>query len=259
MENNNNMPLVFLSATVRVFALFILLLFAYIAPSAAKEPIVVKSTTAYINVHTGPGRGSPIFHVIEKGETITLLKLKTDWIKIITIKGQEGWLNRRDLDNTIGLNGELVDLGIPDRGDFANRKWEFGATVGEFDEIPSIGLHGAWRFTQNLSLEMRFNQATGGNSNSKFYGLGLVHQPFPEWRVSPFFTLSNGTVEISPNVNLSQSQDRSDSYFMAGLGLYTYFTHRVFIRFEVNQYTTLPDRDNNENVDEWKIGLSTFF
>jgi uncharacterized protein YgiM (DUF1202 family) len=224
-----------------------------------KDALQVIVTDTFISVHTGPGRGYPIFHVLEKGETITLLIRKNDWIKVLTRKGQEGWVNRKFMVDTVGINDELVDLGVPGPDDYSNRQWELGFSVGEFESIESLGIHGAYRMTKNLSAELRFTQATGRFSNSQLISWGLVHQPFPEWRISPFFTLANGQVSIAPNSNLSQAQDRQDNFFMVGAGAYYYFSHRFMIRFEYNSYTTLPDRDENENIGEWKLGLSAFF
>jgi uncharacterized protein YraI len=82
---------------------------------AKKEALQVITYDTYISMHTGPGRGYPVFHVLEKGETITLLYSKTDWIKAVTAKGIEGWIHKRFMDDTIGLNGETVVLGIPRR------------------------------------------------------------------------------------------------------------------------------------------------
>ena len=31
------------------------------------------------------------------------------------------------------------------------------------------------------------------------------------------------------------------------------------LRFEYNNYTVLPDSNSNFNIDEWRLGLSTFF
>ena len=41
-------------------------------------PLVVTVNDAYLEMRTGPGRGFPIFHVVEKHEPITLLKKRTD-------------------------------------------------------------------------------------------------------------------------------------------------------------------------------------
>ncbi|MEO0442459.1 MAG: SH3 domain-containing protein [Pseudomonadota bacterium] len=260
--------MIYLSSTARkkerppplltyLFALIVLLTSSY--ANAKKEALRVVVTETYLNMHTGPSRGHPVFHVLEKGEVITLLKSKTDWIKVETEKGLLGWIHRRHIDTTVGINGELVDLGIPDRDDFANRQWELGFTVGEFDNIDSLGVNLSWRFTKNLAAELRYTQATGRFSNSKLVSWGLVHYPFPEWRFSPFFTLANGQVDISPNSDLSQAQDTDDNFFMVGIGGHYHLLHRFLIRLEYNDYTTLPDRNENENIQEWKIGFSAFF
>jgi uncharacterized protein YgiM (DUF1202 family) len=233
--------------------------FSNTATAKKKKVVEVVVTSTFINMHTGPGRGFPVFHVLEKGETITLIKRKTDWIKAETSKGVIGWIYRASFDETIGINGELVKLGIPDRDDYSQRRWEVGVSLGEFEDVESLGVHGAYRFTKNLSAELRFNQATGSSSNSKLVSLGLVHQPFPEWKISPFFTVANGQVSIEPNSDISTVQDLEDSFFLVGFGAYYYYSHRFMIRFEYNNYTTLPDRNSNEDIDEWKIGLSAFF
>ncbi|MFT6389358.1 MAG: hypothetical protein ACJAUP_002750 [Cellvibrionaceae bacterium] len=226
---------------------------------AKKEALQVITNDTYINMRTGPGRGYPVFHVLEKGEAITLLYSKTDWIKALSTKGIEGWIHKRFMDNTIGLNGETVELGIPRRDELSRRNWEFGTTAGAFDNsIEVIGLHGAYRFTKNISAELRFSQATGRFSNSQFYSWGLVHQPFPEWRLSPFITLANGQIEFSPNTNSTQESTK-DNFFMVGVGLNYHLNHRFIARFEYNNHTTLPDSDKNGNIDEWRLGITAVF
>lgn len=251
------------SSTWITVATFIVLSFSLLcSPSVlAKKKGVIKVivTTTFIDMHTGPGRGYPKFHVIEKDEEITLLFSKTDWIKAETKKGIKGWIHRRDMENTIGINNEIVELGSPQREDFTNRRWEIGASFGELEDIESLGINASYHFTENLSVELRASQATGQFSNSKFYSWGIVHQPFPKWRLSPFFTLANGQVEVSPNSNLSQIQDGDDNFFLIGAGASFYLSNRFFLRFEYNNYTSLPDRDENENSEEWKLGISAFF
>ena len=50
-------------------------------------PLQVTVDDAFINVYAGPGRGYPIFHVVERDEIITLLKSRTEWINIKTQRG----------------------------------------------------------------------------------------------------------------------------------------------------------------------------
>lgn len=224
-----------------------------------KVPLRVVTTTAYINVHTGPGRGFPVFYALEKGETITLLKSKTDWIKITTDKDIIGWIHRRDMDNTIGALGEVVKLGLPSRDDYSKRKWELGIGFGEFEDLSSVGANAGFRFTKNLTAELRLGQATGTTENNQIFTVGLMHQPFPSWRFSPFFTLATGSITTNVRSDLPQPRDNTSSVYLFGVGGYYYFTHRVMIRLEYTEYNVLPKRDENILVKEWKIGLSTFF
>lgn len=245
--------------SVFIFTCLLVCLFFSTYTHAKDEALQVIVNDTYISMHTGPGRGFPVFHVLEKGETITLLYSKTDWIKAITTKGIEGWIHRRFMDQTIGLNGEAVALGVPELDDFGRHTWEFGVAAGEFDNaIETIGLHGGIRFTKHLSVEARLSQATGRFSNSKIWMLGLAHHPFPEWRVSPFFILGNGKVDVTANTSSTQD-DINDYFFLVGVGLNTYVTHRYMVRFEYNNYTTLADDDKNGNIDEWKLGFTAFF
>lgn len=225
----------------------------------AKELINVKSTAEFINLHTGPGRGYPIFHVIERDEVVTLIKSKTRWIKARTEDGIEGWIHRRDIVDTVGLNGEEVRLGIPSREDYSQRKWEIGFGVGQFDSIPSLGIHGGYRFTDNLMLELQFTQATGNQSKNELLGIGLVHQPFPEWRFSPYFTLASGTIKTTARSQATAVADTDDELFLVGIGSYYYMSDRFMVKFEINQYTSLPSQNFNTEINEFKLGLSTFF
>lgn len=241
----------FFSSNTAAFSLFS-------KPNDTPLEVVVDDT--YISMHTGPGRGFPIFHVLEKGETITLLYSKTDWIKAVTKKGIVGWINRAFMDDTVGANGELVKLGIPQRDELGQSRWEIGVSAGAFDNaIEVIGVHTSYRLTNNLNAELRFAQATGSISSSQLISWGLVHQPFPEWRLSPFFAIANGQIDITANGSASQSQSGKDNFFMMGAGFNYYLTHRFKARFEYNNYTTLPDRDKNGNIDEWRLGITAFF
>src|SRR5688572_33435440 len=74
----------------------------------------------YIEMHTGPGRGYPIFYVGERGEPIELLKRRTEWFKIRTERGKEGWVHQTQLQTTLNLDGEPFDLPGLDIGDYTD-------------------------------------------------------------------------------------------------------------------------------------------
>ena len=91
----------------------------------AYEPVAVVSDP-YIELHTGPGRGYPIFYVAGQGDEITLLKERTEWYKVRTPRGKEGWVNVSQLRSTLDLDGEAINFREYGMGEFAGRRWEAG-------------------------------------------------------------------------------------------------------------------------------------
>ncbi|MDH4260310.1 MAG: SH3 domain-containing protein, partial [Gammaproteobacteria bacterium] len=60
----------------------------------ALEVIVVDP---YLELRTGPGRGFPIVQVVSRGETVRILKRRTDWFRIRDSAGHEGWVHRSQI------------------------------------------------------------------------------------------------------------------------------------------------------------------
>jgi len=223
------------------------------------EPLVVTVNDAFINVHNGAGGGYPIFHVVERGEKITLLKMHTEWIKIQTERGITGWINRSDISQTLSPDGNKPDFPDPTKADYLVDRFEFGAGFGDFDGAKAFDLNLGYRFTKNLSAEVRFAQNTGEYSDSRIVALGINHQPFPDWYVSPYFGIAAGQITTSPSTTLIQSEDRKDKVFQANLGAYVHITGRFFLRAELTNDYILTSHNTNEEVKEWKVGFSVFF
>src|SRR5262249_60332169 len=68
-------------------------LFALVAcPVWADENERVQVADPYLELHTGPGRGYPIFDIAERGERVEILMRHTDWFMVRHERGQEGWV-----------------------------------------------------------------------------------------------------------------------------------------------------------------------
>ncbi|WP_075187042.1 SH3 domain-containing protein [Teredinibacter haidensis] len=250
------------SANNKTRWLVIVLITSLLLPLQAQakdKGVEVVVTDAFAEMHTGPGRGFPIFHTIEKGEKIRILKSRTDWYKVATEKGKKGWVYRDEFQNTLGLQGEMVDLSRPGREAFHKRRWELGVGGGDFSGARGLNTYLGFHLTQNISTELRYTQAFGSFSNSKMFALNAVHQPFPDWKVSPFFTLGTGNITISPSSDIVQTEDRDNGVLTVGGGFIFYVTRSFLFRLEYNDHTLLTKRGINEEVDEWKAGFSVFF
>ncbi|MGM8228874.1 SH3 domain-containing protein [Cellvibrio sp. ARAG 10.3] len=232
----------------------------WLSPGAwADDDPQVTVNDAYINVHNGPGRGYPIFHVVERGEVITLLKSRTDWIKIKTYRGKTGWVRRRDLQFTLGPDGQPPELDDPKQEDYLTDRFELGVALGDFNGADSLTGTLGYRFTENLTAELRVAQNTGQFSDSQILAVALLHQPFPEWRISPFFSLGTGEIKTLPSATLVEPEDRNDTLIQASLGSYIHLTGRFFMRVEYTNHMILTSRNDNEEVNEWKVGFNIFF
>lgn len=227
----------------------------------ADEPELERATvdTSYIDLHTGPGRAYPIFHAIEREEIVELIKRRTDWIKVKTKRGKTGWAHVSHMGDTYGSDG--LQLGFKDAGqeDYLARRWDIGFNGADIEGANGLGATLGYRFTQNLSAELKLTQATGQFSDSKIASVALMHQAFPQWRVSPFFILGTGVIKTSPDTTLVQTEDRTDNSLLVGGGAYIYMSRRFVLRLEYNNHLVLTSRDENEEVNEWKIGFNVFF
>ena len=210
-------------------------------------------------MRTGPGRGYPIFNVVDRGENVDVLKQRTEWYQVRTDNGKEGWVAREQMELTLQEDGsplKFADLGLEE---FTNAKWEGGLLAGDFGGANIISLYGSYSLNPNVSVELWGSQILGNFSNGWLASVNIVHEAFPEWRVSPFFTLGAGAIHTEPKSTIIQSEDRTDQIGHVGAGFRIYATRRFLLRAEYKSYVVFTSRDENEEVEEWKVGFAFFF
>ena len=213
----------------------------------------------YIEMHTGPGTGYPITHVVERDEEIGIRKRRTDWFLIVGPTGKEGWVSKDQLEQTLQPSGAAVDF--PDAGidEYREHRWEVGLMAGDFGGATAYTAYGAYGFSKHLAVELKASQILGNFSDGWSAAASLTHTFVPEWRVSPFFSIGTGIIQIEPKAALAQTTDRSDQVAIAGAGIKGYLSRRFLVRLEYNGYVVLSSRNDNEDVDEWKAGFAVFF
>jgi hypothetical protein len=229
------------------------------AAGAERQLREVTIADPFIELHTGPGGGYPIFFVAERGEQIALLMRRTEWFKVRVARGQEGWVHFEQLTTTLNPDGEPFDVPALGFGDYEARRWEVGALYGDFGGANVIGMYGSRTFTPNLSGEVWVSQAIGRFSDSTMVTLDIVHLMYPDWRASPYFTLGGGVIKTEPKATLVATTDRTDNVALAGAGVRVYLTRRFVFRGEYKTHVVFTSRNDNEEVQEWKAGFSFFF
>ena len=213
----------------------------------------------YLEMHTGPGRGFPIFHVVDRGESVEIVMQRTDWYQVRTAKGIEGWVDQAQMELTLRPDGAEVDFARTTLEDFTNARWEGGILAGDFGGANIISLYGGYSLNPHVSIEVWGSQILGNFSNGWMGSVNVVHETWPDWRFSPFFTLGAGVIHTSPKSTIIQGDDRTDQVGHVGAGLRVYATRRFVLRAEYKSYVVFTSRDENEEVEEWKVGFAFFF
>ena len=213
----------------------------------------------YLEMHTGPGRGFPKFHVVDRGETVEVMKRRTDWFLVRTERGKEGWVDRDQMERTLQPQGDLLDFSSADQDDFTNSRWEAGVMAGDFGGASIISAYGAYSLNPHVGVEFWGSQILGNFSNGWMGSVNVIHETWPDFRISPFFTMGAGVVHTAPKSTIVQGEDRTDQVGHAGAGLRFYLTRRFVLRAEFKSYVVFTSRDDNEEVEEWKAGFAFFF
>jgi hypothetical protein len=234
-------------------------LFLTPAVSSAREHLQVFVTAPYLELHSGAGRGYPVFNVVPRDESVLVLFRRTDWFKVRTRRGVEGWAAQRDMLKTVLADGTPFTFDLGDRSGFTSHRFELGMFAGEWGGATLISAYGSFAFNSQLALELAGGQYLGKFTNGETVDIGLAHVLVPEWRLSPFFTIGTGIVHIEPKATLVQPSDRTEQTAYVGAGLRFYLTRRFFLRGEFKSHYIFTNRNQNERADEWKMGFAFFF
>jgi opacity protein-like surface antigen len=239
----------------------LLSLAALLAPavSGAREYLQLFVAEPYLELHTGPGRGYPVFHVVPRDGSVDVLFRRTDWFKVRTERGVEGWASQADMLKTVLADGSPFRFPLGDRAGFTAHRWEMGIFAGELGSATLVSWYGAVSFNSQLQVEAAVGNFLGKFTNGVTGDLGLAHVILPEARLSPFLTLGVGLVHTEPKATLVQPANRTEQTAYVGGGLRYYLTRRFFLRAEYKAHYIFTKRNQNEEADEWKLGFAFFY
>ncbi len=226
---------------------------------AARELLQLFVTQPYLELHTGPGRGYPVTQVVARGESVDVLFRRTDWFKVRTERGVEGWAAARELQLATLADGSQFQVKMGDRAGFASHRWEAGIFAGDYAGATLIAAFGALSITDNLKIEVGASQYTGNVSDGELVEIGLAHVFLPEWRFSPLVDLGTGYRWVQPKATLATPVDRSDEVGYYGVGARFYLTRRFFLRGDFRKYVVFTRTNTNEVNEEWRLGFGFFY
>jgi hypothetical protein len=226
------------------------------APVRLRELVV---TEPYLELHEGPGRGYAVTQVVPRGDIFEVLYRRTEWFRVRTRRGVEGWAHEREVLKALLPDGSPFMVNRGDRAGFTRHRWELGAALGDYGGATLIGSWLTFSFNDHMQVELTGSQFLGNASNGYTAALGLAHIYRPDWRISPLLTLGGGIIKITPKSTLVLPEDRLDETAYAGAGLRAYLTRRFFLRAEYRHHMVFTSRNENEEIEEWKLSFAFFF
>ncbi len=235
----------------------LLLMIPLVVGAAEYQRVQVRDP--YMDLHTGPGRGFPAVQVVERDEWVEILMRKTDWFKVRTEQGKEGWVARSQMEKTLTEAGVRKNFRDVLMDDYLNRRLEVGFAAGRFDGDPSLAVRSSYRFSSFIIGEFSLSQVSGDFSSSRIVDLSLQIAPYSDNRFSPYFSLGFGHFRNEPKAPLVNAVDTSATTTIVGVGLRVYLTRRFIVRADFKDYVVMIDADRNEEFQQWLTGFSFFF
>jgi hypothetical protein len=251
-----------LTARLRQVALAGLVLLGLLltpAVGGAREYLQLFVGQPYLELHTGPGRGYPVFHVVPRDASVDVLFRRTDWFKVRTEHGVEGWASQQDMQRMVLADGSPFTFSLGDRAGFTSHRNEMGLFAGAYAGASLVSGYASVSFNSQLALEGAVGQYLGKFSNGVTGDVGLTHVIAPEARWSPFLMLGVGVVHVEPKATLVQAANRTEQTAYVGGGVRYYLTRRFFVRGEYKAHYIFTKRNQNQEADEWKLGFAFFF
>jgi Bacterial SH3 domain len=239
-------------------ALALLLLLA-LAPTAHAQTERVQITDPYIELHTGPGRGYPVFFVVPRQEWIEIELRHTDWYRVKSPEGKVGWVHRDQLATTLTQYGAAKTFRDIALDDYLKRRLELGASWGRFKSEAMLKAWTSYRLSDTLSVEGTIGQVQGIYSGTDFWHLNLHVEPWSDKRLSPTFGIGFGKFKNFPNLSLVNAVPTDAKLADAMVGLRLYITERFVARIDYTIYTAFLGDTRSSEYRAFTAGLSFFF
>ncbi|HJV61077.1 MAG TPA: SH3 domain-containing protein [Albitalea sp.] len=250
-----------LAFIVRLAGLALLLALLWASAPAHAELRVerLQITDPYIELHTGPGRGYPVFYVAERHQWIELELRHTDWYRVRTEGGQVGWVHRRQLETTLTEAGGRKTFREVMLDDYLSRKVQLGVAWGRFKSEPMIKLWTSYKLSETLSAEASIGQVQGLFSGSTLWHVNLLSEPWSDLRLSPFFGIGVGRFRNIPNASLVGAIPTNANLANASIGARYHLTDRFILRADYTLYTAFVADTRSAEYRAFTAGVSFFF
>ena len=196
-----------------------------------------------------------------RDERVDVLKRRTDWFKVRTERGIEGWAaQQRHAEDACWPMARPSPSSLGDRAGFTSHRWEIGIFAGDYSGATLISAYGSFSFNAQLAAELSVGQFLGNASN------GTVGRPRAHARVrarvAPLAVRrcsARASCTSSPRPRWCCRRTAPTRRPTWAAALRFYLTRRFFCAAEYKSHMVFTSRNDNEEIDEWKLGFAFFF
>ena len=231
-------------------------------PAEASAPRLgeqLSVSAPYLELHTGPGRGYPVFFVVERGALVTLELRRTDWFRVRSAEGRVGWVPRAQLESTLTAAGATRSFRDLLLDDYLGRRLEVGGHWGRFEGEPMLRFSAQFRLADAFGAEASFGQVQGRYAGTEFWHINLNAEPWSDQRLSPSFGVGFGRLRNVPNLSLVDAQRTNAPLATATLGLRWHLGTRFVLRADYSLYSAFVSDERTLEYRSLSAGLAFFF
>jgi hypothetical protein len=234
------------------------------AYAADKSPVRVKVADPFIELHSGPNTSFPVYDVVERGETIEILRRRTGWFEIRATKNRQGWVKKDQLQATLAAAGIQ-----PTRRDrvvdkYLDKKLRFDAAGGVFDDEAIVTIRGGYRTSDHVTVEVSVSNVSGIYADSNLFQANVLIDLQVLNSIRPYFLFGTSYFTNVPETQSSTdtvvTTERNDEVMANfGVGVQYFFTQRFLFRAEVEQHSTLQGNRPSQKFLQGTLGVGFFF
>ncbi len=215
---------------------------------------------AYLELREGPGRGYAVTQVVPRGEAVEVLYRRTEWFRVRTRRGIEGWAAEDAMRRMLLADGSAFSFDWGNRAGFTahrlgagRRGWRLRRRHAD-RRAPVL-------LVQRTAVAGADRLAVPGQRQQRLCG-----------RTGPGACLPAGLAALAaPDAGHGSHLDQAALHHrgcdrtattrqpMWAQACAIYLTRRFFLRGEYRHHLVFTSRDANEEIKEWKLELAFFF
>lgn len=233
---------------------------------SSQQMVELKVIDTYLELHSGPGRGYPIFHVIEQGQSVKVHTRRTNWFYVSDRRNRQGWVKQEGLARTLAPTGLPAALPETQHGDFLAQQGRVGFSIGLQEKAETASVMAGFRLLNWAGIEIEYGELFEDEYDGISYGGSLIIEPFQlldmtgNWSFTPFISKGIGKQEWTRKrkATIGPVNTFQNDYEFTGVGVNYYIGYSFVVRAEYRKMI-LNGQNDNLSVGAWRLGFSSFF